>query len=137
MRFLDPAGTSRFNCWYHLQLPNPHQSSNVIAVESRRKPRVCEGVCQTSLRRKPRQRRQGLYLANDCLKWVLNGLESNLARTSTGYNSMLVARSSRSSWLHMVEQWNILCGPCDHLLRGYRYDHWLGQTWSVRKFLGI
>src|SRR2546428_11108329 len=25
--------------------------------------------------------------------------------------------------------------PCDHLLRVYRYDNWLGQTWSVRKFL--
>src|SRR5437660_11414687 len=89
------------------------------------------------LRGKPRQRRQGLYLANDYLKSVLNGLENNLARTSTGYNSMRVARSSRSSWLHMVEQWNIFCGPCDYLLRGYRYDHWLGQTLSVRKFLGI
>src|SRR5207244_5642318 len=89
------------------------------------------------LRGKPRQRRQGLYLANDYLKSVLNGLENNLARTSTGYNSMLVARSSPSSWLHMVEQRNMLCGLCDYLMCGYRYDYWLGETWSVRKFLGF
>src|SRR5438876_8572793 len=44
-------------------------------------------------------------------KSVPNGLENDLARTSTGYNSMLVARSSRSSWLHMVEQWNIPLVP--------------------------
>src|SRR5713101_3905198 len=89
-------------------------------------------ACQTSLRRKPRQRRQGLYLANNYLKSVPNGLENNLARTSTGYDSMLVARSSRSSWPHMVEQWNVLCGPCDYLGRGCRYNDKLGQTWSIR-----
>ena len=99
--------------------------------------RISGRACQTSLRREPRQRGQGLYLANSYLKSVANGFENNLALTSTGYNSMLVARGSLSSWSHMVEQRNILCGSGDYLVCDYRYDHWLSQTWSVRKFLGI